>query len=104
MADAPSTSTVTTTSNIPAWAEKYATDLLGYGAGLSFPKLNPATGKLESGFVPYQGELVAGPSPLQSRAWGDLSQMGVSPNLGQATGLTGLAALQAHNLAQYNPM
>ena len=98
------TSTETVTTNIPSWAQKYATDLLGYGAGLAFPKVNPATGKLESGFQPYQGELAAQPSPLQSRAWGDLSQMQVSPNLSQATGLTGLAALQAQNQAQYNPL
>ena len=98
------TSTETVTTNIPSWAQKYATDLLGYGAGLAFPKVNPATGKFESGFQPYQGELVAQPSPLQSRAWGDLSQMQVSPNLSQATGLTGLAALQAQNQAQYNPL
>jgi hypothetical protein len=97
------TSTETTTSNIPAWAQEYANKLLGYGAGLTFPKLNPATGKYESGFQPYQGDLVADFSPLQYRAMGDLSQMQVSPNLSQATGLTGLAALQAQNKAQYNP-
>lgn len=98
------TSTETVTSNIPEWAKKYATDLLGYGAGLAFPKYNPATGKLESGFQPYQGQLVAEASPLQYRAWGDISQMRPSPNLSQATGFTGLAALQAQNAAQYNPM
>jgi len=104
MATATPTSTETVTSNIPAWAQKYATDLLGYGAGLAFPKVNPVTGRLESGFQPYQGQLVAEFSPLQQRAMGDLSQMGVASQLGQATGLTGLAALQAQNAAQYAPM
>ena len=98
------TSTETTTSNIPSWAKQSALDLLGFGAGLAFPKLNPATGKLEYQYTPYQGQLVAEQSPLQTRAWGDLSQMRVSPNLSQATGLTGLAALQAQNQAQYDPM
>lgn len=98
------TSTETTTSNIPAWAQKYATDLLGFGAALTFPKINPATGKMESGFTPYGGELVADFSDLQKRAMGDISQMQVAPQIGQATGLTGLAALQAQNLAKYDPI
>jgi len=94
----------TATSNVPEWARKYATDILGFGAALTYPKVNPATGKLESGFIPYGGELVAGLSPLQQQAMGDLSQMQVSPQTGQATGLTGLAALQAQRAGQYNPL
>lgn len=94
----------TVTSNIPEWARPYAQDLLGFGAALTFPKFNPETGKLETGFQPYQGELVAGLSPLQQQAMGDLSRMQVSPQTAQATGFTGLAALQAQNLAQYNPL
>lgn len=94
----------TATSNVPEWARKYAQDILGFGAALTYPKVNPATGKLESGFVPYGGELIAGLSPLQQQAMGDLSQMQVAPQIGQATGLTGLAALQAQNLARYNPL
>ena len=58
----------TVTSNIPSWAKQYATDLLGFGAALTYPKINPATGKLESGFQPYQGELVAGENELQKLA------------------------------------
>jgi len=104
MADATPTYQETATSNIPEWARKYATDLLGFGAALTYPKLNPATGKLESGFQPYGGELVAGLSPLQEQAMGDLSRMQVSPQTAQATGFTGLAALQAQDLARYNPM
>jgi hypothetical protein len=34
----------------------------------------------------------------------DLSKMQVAPQIGQATGFTGLAALQAQNLARYNPL
>jgi hypothetical protein len=96
--------TTTITSNIPEWAKKYATDILGFGAALTYPKLNPQTGKLESGFQPYQGELVAGFSPLQDQAMNDLARMQVSPQTSQATGFTGLAALQAQNLAQYDPL
>jgi hypothetical protein len=94
----------TATSNIPEWARPYAQDLLGFGAALTFPKFNPQTGRLETGFQPYGGELVAGLSPLQQQAMGDISQMQVSPQTAQATGFTGLAALQAQNLAQYNPL
>ena len=98
------TSTETVTSNVPAWARQYATDILGFGKALTYPKFNPATGKYESGFQPYQGELVADESALQKQAYGDISRMQVAPQIGQATGFTGLAALQAQNLAQYDPL
>lgn len=116
MAEATPTTTTTISSNIPEWAKKYATDLLGFGAALTYPKqkLDPTTGKpmtdaagnpiLESGFQPYAGQLVAGESPLQSQAYGDLARMQVSPQTSQATGFTGLAALQAQDLARYNPL
>jgi hypothetical protein len=98
------TSTETTTSNVPIWARQYATDILGFGKALTYPKFNPATGRYESGFQPYQGELVAEESPLQKQAYGDISRMQVAPQIGQATGFTGLAALQAQDLAQYDPL
>ena len=104
MAGETPTTTTTITSNIPDWAKNYATDLLGFGAALTYPKLNPQTGKLESGFQPYGGELVAGESPLQNQAYNDLARMQVAPQTSQATGFTGLAALQAQDLARYNPL
>jgi len=121
MADAIPTKTETVTSNIPAWAQKYAENILGFGAALTYPKqridpttgqpifvTDPATGKqtplLESGFQPYGGELVAGESPMLSQAYGDLSRMQVAPQVAQATGFTGLAALQAQDLARYRPL
>lgn len=106
----------TITSNIPDWAKQYATDILGYGAALTYPKqkIDPTTGQpmvdaagnkiLESGFKPYEGELIAGFSPLQQQAMGDLSKMQVSPETNQAAGFTGLAALQAQDLAKYSPL
>lgn len=104
MAEATPTYQESVTSNIPEWARPYAQDLLGFGAALTFPKFNPETGRLETGFQPYGGELVAGLSPLQQQAMGDLSRMQVSPQTAQATGFTGLAALQAQDLARYNPL
>ena len=104
MAETTPTETTTITSNIPEWARQYAQDLLGFGAALTFPKFNPETGRLETGFQPYGGELVAGLSPLQQQAMSDLSRMQVSPQTSQATGFAGLAALQAQDLARYNPL
>ena len=104
MATTTPTYTETASSNVPEWARKYAQDILGFGAALTYPKFDPATGKLTTGFQPYEGDLVAGLSPLQEQAMGDLSRMQVSPETDQATGFTGLAALQAQNLARYNPL
>lgn len=98
------TKTESVTSNIPAWAQPYAEKILGFGAALTSPKFNPATGQYETGFQPYGGELVARESPLQAQAYGDISRMQVAPQTAQATGFTGLAALQAQNLAQYDPL
>lgn len=115
MSTAP-TSTETVTTTIPSWAKELAQRMLGYGAALTFPKqkIDPATGQpmkdsagnpiLETGFQPYAGELVAGESPLQKQAISDLSRMQVSPQTAQATGFTGLAALQAQDLARYRPL
>jgi len=104
MAETTPTETTTITSNIPEWARKYAQDILGFGAALTYPKFNPETGQLETGFQPYQGQLVAELSPLQQQAMGDLSRMQVSPQTAQATGLTGLAALRSQTASQYDPL
>jgi hypothetical protein len=104
MATTTPTEQTTVTSNVPEWARPYAMDILGFGKALTYPKFNPQTGRLESGFQPYQGELVAGQTPLQQQAMSDLSRMQVSPQTSQATGFTGLAALQAQDLARYNPL
>lgn len=121
MADATPTYQETVTSNIPEWARGYATDLLGFGSALTYPKQkidpntgqpvfqkDPKTGKdvpvLESGFTPYKGELVAGLSPMQTEAMKSLSQMSVSPQTSQATGFAGLAALRAQELGKYDPL
>jgi hypothetical protein len=104
MSTATPTKTESVTSNIPAWAQPFAEKILGFGAALTYPKFNPTTGQYETGFQPYGGELVARESPLQAQAYGDISRMQVAPQTAQATGFTGLAALQAQNLAQYDPL
>ncbi len=92
------------TSNIPEWAKEYATKLLGRAEALTEPIYDPATGLYKPQYTPYGGQLVAGFNPLQEQAMRDVARMDVAPEMGQATGFTGLAALQAQNLAQYDPM
>jgi len=91
------------TSNIPEWAKEYATKLLGRAEGLTEPIYDPKTGLYTPQYTPYGGRLVAGFNPLQEQAMRDVARMDVAPEMGQATGFTGLAALQAQNLGQYNP-
>ena len=129
MAESTPTSTTTITSNIPEWARKYAEDLLGYGAALTYPKqkIDPKTGKpmfqtdpstgqpildkdgnqvpiLESGFRPYERPLVADFSDLQKKAMESIGGMKVAPQIGQATGLAGLAGLAAQKAGQYEAL
>ena len=92
------------TSNIPAWAEPYAKTLLGQAQAFTQPVLDPKTGLYRPQFTPYGGQMVAGFNPLQERAMLDVARMDVAPEMRQATGFTGLAALQAQDLARYDPM
>jgi hypothetical protein len=92
------------TSNIPEWAKEYATKLLGRAQALTEPIYDPKTGLYTPQYTPYGGRLVAGFNPLQEQAMRDVARMDVAPEMGQATGFTGLAALQAQNLGQYNPL
>ena len=91
-------------SNIPKWAEPYALTLLGQTQAFTQPVLNPKTGLYEPQFTPYGGQMIAGFNPLQERAMLDVARMDVAPEMRQATGFTGLAALQAQDLARYDPM
>ena len=90
------------TSNIPEWAKEYATKLLGRAEGLTEPIYDPKTGLYTPKYTPYGGRLVAGFNPLQEQAMRDVARMDVAPEMGQATGFTGLAALQAQNMGRYN--
>jgi hypothetical protein len=92
------------TSNIPEWAKEYATKLLGRAEALTEPVLDPATGLYKPQYTPYGGKLVAGFNPLQEQAMKGIAEMDVAPEMGQATGFTGLAALQAQNIGQYDPL
>jgi hypothetical protein len=129
MAEATPSYQETVTSNIPEWARKYAEDLLGYGAAITYPKqkIDPKTGKpmfqtdpttgqpildkdgkqvpiLESGFRPYERPLVADFSDMQKKAMESIGGMKVAPQIGQATGLAGLAGLAAQKAGQYDAL
>lgn len=55
-------------------------------------------------YQPYTNERVAEFSPLQTQAQTGIAQLGPSPLLGSAAGLTGVAAGQALQAGQYNPL
>lgn len=104
MATTTPSETTTITSNIPDWAKSYATQLLG---GV-FGGTDPTTGQYRpgigtQGYQEYGGQRVAGFNPLQTQAFQDVAKMGVSPQIGQATGFAGLAGLQAQQAGQYDP-
>lgn len=92
------------TSNIPAWAEPYAKTLLGQVQAFTQPVLDPNTGLYKPQYTPYGGQMVAGFNPLQEQAMKGVAQMDVAPEMRQATGFTGLAALQAQQAGAYNPL
>lgn len=96
MATTTPTETVTTTSNIPSWAQPYASQLFGQVFGYG-----GQGGLLQQGYQQYDQPMVAGFNPLQKQAFGDLAAMGVSPQTTQASGLAGLAGLQAQQAGQY---
>jgi hypothetical protein len=91
---------IQTVSNIPEWARPYAMQLLGRTFG------NRDTGEggiLSEPYRQYEGQRVAGFNPLQTQAFGDIAAMGIAPQIGQATGLAGLAGLRAGEAGQYSP-
>lgn len=88
----PTTQTVQQ-SNIPEYARPYFEDIMTRGQTAS-----------QVQYQPYTGERVADFSPLQQQAQTGAAQLGPSPLLGSAAGLTGLAAGQATQAGQYNPL
>jgi hypothetical protein len=108
------TEQVQTTSNIPEWMKPYAMQLLGQAQALSQQGYQPymvpqtdAQGNIvrdKSGQpVMVPGQRVAGFNPLQQQAFRDIAGMQTAGQLNQATGLAGLAGLDAGRLSQYSP-
>ena len=113
-------------SNIPAWMQPYAAQLLGS----VFGGMDPATGQFMPGLVgqgyqPYMvpkrddkgeiikddkgnpvlipGQRVAEFSPMQQQAFDRIAGMGTSAELGQAAEIARQAAARAQGLGTYTP-
>jgi hypothetical protein len=78
----PTTQTVTNTS-IPEYARPYAETLLGKSQALTS----------QDQYQPYQGQRVAGFSPMQQQSFEGIQNMQVAPQIAQGTGLAGMAGL-----------
>jgi hypothetical protein len=97
-------STTTTTSNIPDYAQPY---VLGNGTAQD-PGLLPQAAALtninSNPYQQYSGQTTAGFSPLQDQAFNNIQGMGVASQNNQATGMAGLAGMNAANAGStYNP-
>lgn len=83
-------------NTIPEWMQPYATRLLGQAEALTNLNQNP--------YRPYGGQQIAGFNPLQMQGFQNIAGMTPSEQLGQATGLAGLAGAQdftGENVAKY---
>jgi hypothetical protein len=86
------TGTVGTESNLSNWAGPYVTDMLAKGQALS-----------ETPYQAYTGPLTAGPSDLQTQAFGYASNLAVPSSIGAAaTGAANVAAAYG-KLPTYTP-
>jgi len=83
--------TTSYTTNVPEYAKQPFMEMIGKGIALS-----------EAPYQAYGGERTAQFTPLQQQAFGQAETQQVAPQLGAATGLTGIAALQGLN-AQFDP-
>ena len=80
-----------TTTNIPSYIKPYVTRLLGKSEALS-----------KSGYVPYEGQRIAGLSGMQQTAMQDAANMAPSAYTQTAGGIAGAAATNAANVS-YDP-
>jgi hypothetical protein len=73
-----------TTSNVPEYAKPQFQEMLGRGIALS-----------QAPYQAYGGERISPFSGLQQQAFGRAETQGTAPQLGMATGLTGLTAMRS---------
>jgi hypothetical protein len=90
------TPTQTNYSNvsIPDYAKSYVQEMLGQAS---------AVADVNKPYMQYMGDKVAQFTPLQQQAFTGAQNMQVSPQLQQASDLTGLASQAAMNYGTYNP-
>ena len=89
---APTQQTITQTT-IPDWAKPYATKVLGEAENLAYNQPYQA----------YTGQRLAGLNPLQQQGILQTQQMTPASQLNQATGLAGMAGLEASQFGKYQP-
>lgn len=102
----PTTSTVYNT-NLPDYLKGPVSQLAGRAAALTCTGQNPyqsVIGNAAAGGQGIQGTTVAGETPMQQEANRRMMAQQTAPQLDQATGMTGLAAMNAQNIAgSYKP-
>jgi hypothetical protein len=84
-----------TESNLSNWAGPYVTDLLGKSSAITSKALQSPDF--------YQGELTAGPSDLQNKAYGYAANLSTPASIGSAANTAGNIATNLSNTAAYSP-
>jgi len=85
------TGTTTTASTIPDYARPYVENTLGQAQALTDINNNP--------YQPYQGQMVAGFSPMQAQGFTSLADMQAAPQLQQGTNVANQASQGAMGTA-----
>ena len=80
------------TTNLPAYAQPYFTNMMDRGQALSYQE-----------YVPYQGEQVAGFTPLQKQAQQNAAGLQAPAQFGQATDIAQQAGVGALAAGHYDP-
>jgi hypothetical protein len=74
---------VTNNTSIPSYAQPYVENMLGQTAALTDINQNP--------YQNYDGQRIAGFTPMQTQAMTNIGNMQIAPQLGQATDMSGQA-------------
>lgn len=82
-------------TNIPDYAQPYVEGMLGKGWAATDPGQNP--------YMQYQGDRTAQFTPLQKQSYNAAANMGVSPQIGAATGIAQNVANAAPGASNFNP-
>lgn len=86
---APAEQKATQVTELPEWAKGYAKDILARTDELTRQE-----------YTPYEGERIAGFTPMQEQAQKAAGAMQVAPQVGAATGIAGAGAIQALGAGQ----
>lgn len=90
----PADQTVTQTAELPEWAKPYAKETLAKTQALT-----------SEPYQTYGGERIAGFTPAQTQTQEKIMDMGIAPQMGMATGVTGAGGLASLGAgAQYGAM